>query len=302
MAKGKHGIDSSETERVQQIKRMVIIAMSSDDELMERFVLKGGNAIDLAYEAGTRASADIDLSMAGEFHPEELADIRARIEKNLISTFRPAGLEVFDLTMGEAPENITPDLRAFWGGYSLSFKLIESAKFKELSPSLEQLRRNAVKIGARGRFDIDISRFEYCGGKKATTMEGLQIFVYTPEMVVCEKLRALCQQMPAYGPVVKRKRPGAARARDFVDIHQVTTLFKIDLATPENKALLQNIFDAKRVPLNLLESLREFREFHRPDFDSVKATVKAGVALRDFDFYFDFVIGLVERLKPLGNV
>ena len=34
-----------------------------------------------------------------------------------------------------------------------------------------------------------------------------------------------------------------------------------------------------------------------------KATVKAGVVLKEFDFYFDFVIALVERLlNPLGNV
>jgi predicted nucleotidyltransferase component of viral defense system len=302
MGKQKYGVDSGELERIQQIKRLVVTAMFSDDDLMERFVLKGGNAIDLAFEAGTRASADIDLSMAGEFRQEELADIRARIERNLISTFRPNGFEVFDFSMAEAPEDITPDLRGFWGGYTLSFKIIEAAKYKLFVGSLEHLRRNALMIGRRGRFEIDISRFEYCADKTAKEMEGLRIFVYTPEMVVCEKLRALCQQMPAYGPVVKRNRAGSARARDFVDIHKLVGHFKIEINSLHNRALLQNVFDAKRVPVSLLESLPEFREFHRSDFDSVKATVKAGITLKDFDYYFNFVVGLVEKLKPFGNV
>lgn len=34
---------------------------------MQRLVLKGGNAIDIALNAGTRALADIDLSMSDQF-------------------------------------------------------------------------------------------------------------------------------------------------------------------------------------------------------------------------------------------
>ena len=60
--------------------------------------------------AGTRASADIDLSMAGEFRQEELADIRARIKENLISTFRPAGFEVFDLTISRIDATIISNI------------------------------------------------------------------------------------------------------------------------------------------------------------------------------------------------
>lgn len=36
-------------ELVNKIKRITIIALASDDELMETIVLKGGNAIDLVY-------------------------------------------------------------------------------------------------------------------------------------------------------------------------------------------------------------------------------------------------------------
>ncbi len=291
MSKQKRGrIDTHEVERVQQIKRLVVIALFSDDELMERFVLKGGNAVDLAYQIGWRASVDIDLSMADDFRSEDIEAIRLLIENNLLATFRPAGYEIFDVTMEERPEKVSASLKTFWGGYFLSFKLIEAAKYAENSGNLENLRRNAVQIGARGKIEIDISKFEFCEAKIARDLEGYRIFVYTPEMIVCEKLRAICQQMREYGPIVDRHRTGSARARDFVDIYQVMQHFNLDLTTPENCLLLRNIFDAKRVPLALLNQLPEYREFHRPDFAAVKATVKAGVVLKDFDFYFDYVL------------
>lgn len=76
-------IDNSEFERTERIKRLVVIAMFSDDELLHRFVLKGGNALDLVLKIGTRASIDIDLSMENDFKPEELNGIRQRLEDNL---------------------------------------------------------------------------------------------------------------------------------------------------------------------------------------------------------------------------
>ena len=51
------------------------------------------------------------------------------------------------------------------------------------------------------------------------------------------------------------------------------------------------------MPLSLLNNIVREREFHRPDWHSV-VDATAG-DLRDFDFYFDFVIGAVDRLKSL---
>ncbi len=121
-------------------------------------------------------------------------------------------------------------------------------------------------------------------------------------MLVCEKLRAICQQMPEYGPIVKRTRPGSARARDFVDIRVLIDRFSIELAHPDNLDLLHRTFAAKKAPLNLLANLANYRDFHGADFQSVKDSVKPGVTLEDFDFYFDYVVALGERLlKALGD-
>jgi hypothetical protein len=190
----------------------------------------------------------------------------------------------------------------FWGGYGVEFKLIEKATFEKFSTDIDGLRRNAVQLGQGTKFLIDISKFEYTTGKQAWDLDGYRIFVYSPEMIVAEKLRAICQQMPEYGPVVKRNRAGSARARDFVDIHALVTERTVDMGAEQNRSLLLHVFAAKRVPLPLLGLIGNYREFHRRDFPAVKDTVKSGVSLEEFDFYFEFVLDLVGRLKPLWDV
>ena len=118
-------------------------------------------------------------------------------------------------------------------------------------------------------------------------------------MIVFEKLRAICQQMPEYRQEVPDPSQ-SGRARDFFDIHAVLTSFRIDLLTAGNADLLRNIFTSKRVPLRLIGLIPNYREYHRQDFRSVESTVKPGVAVRDFDFYFDYVVEhCCTPLKPL---
>ncbi len=286
---------------VDDIKKLTIIAMFSDDELMSRLVLKGGNALDLVHKVTTRASADIDFSISQDF-PKGKDDFRRRVATALTQTFAAPGYHVFDVKMDERPEPISAEVRDFWGGYGVEFKLIASSRRAELGDDMEALRRNALNLGRGTKFLIDISRYEYTEGKEAHDFEGYRIFVYSVQMMVCEKLRAICQQMPEYGPVVKRGRPGAPRARDFVDIHALISIFHIDLNDPKCHQLLRDIFAAKRVPLDLLGKIRHYRDFHHADFPAVQDTVRAGVELQSFDFYFDFVVKLADELKSLWNV
>jgi predicted nucleotidyltransferase component of viral defense system len=301
MAKKKRSSATEELERREKIKRLVIIAMFSDDVLMERFVLKGGNALDIIHRISARASVDIDLSIDGDFTSEERNALDVRIGKALRDTFRPEGYQVFDVKVEERPPGLTTDLEDFWGGYKIEFKLIELARYEELKEDVEALRRNAVQLGQGPKFLIDISKHEYTAGKAKFELDGFVVFVYTPEMIVCEKLRAICQQMPEYGPVVKRSRAGSPRARDFIDIHTLLSARNVDLTLKQNRELLAQVFTSKRVKPSLLRKVGNYREFHRTNYNAVAATVKAGVTLKDFDFYVDFVIDLIEQLEPLGD-
>ncbi len=160
------------------------------------------------------------------------------------------------------------------------------------------MRRQAVppRPGGRARFEIDISRHEYCVGKQPIEIDQFTVYVYTPPMLVCEKIRAICQQMPRYVKQV-RSHP-APRARDFFDIHSTIVRFPMDLLAADNLELLRKMFHAKRVPLEFLYEVEKERDLHRLDWQAVIDTVDPHVQLRDFEFYFDFV---VARCRELAN-
>jgi len=283
---------------LEKIKRLAVIAVVSNDELMEQLVLKGGNAIDLVYQISGRASIDLDFSMENEFHKEELEDLRGKIESCLIETFRLEGMTVFDIKLLEKPKTISKEYRDFWGGYKIDFKVIPDDVYSDNVDDIDSLRKYATVVGPRNRktFEIEISKFEYCLGKIPKEIDGYTVYVYTTEMLVLEKIRSICQQVPEYKNIVKTHKP-VARARDFFDIYILMKNFPLDLNDERIKALLKAIFAAKKVPLGYINKVSNQRDFHRTDYDSVKDTVKSGVDLKDFDFYFDFVIGLLQSIK-----
>jgi hypothetical protein len=282
------------------VKKRTIMALFSDDELMERLVLKGGNLLDIVYNISSRASLDVDFSVDGDLGNLEL--LKKRIENTLKLSFNEINYEVFDVNIRDVPTNLSADMESFWGGYKVDFKIIDLIRYQQFRGNIEQLRRNAASIGKRGstKFEIDISKHEYCDPKQATELESLKIYVYTPLMLTCEKLRAICQQMPEYVQIVNNHP--SARARDFIDIHAVVERYELDFGTKEMHQMLSKMFDAKRVPLHFLGHILDYRDYHRQDYAAVKATTQAGFSLREFDFYFDFVVSYVNHLKPLWSV
>lgn len=285
---------------LRKIKEIAIKAMFSDDDLMERLVLKGGNALDIIYKIAKRASLDLDFSIAGEFKEDEIELIESKIRKVLTDTFMENNYYIFDIKFAERPSRISETVQTFWGGYKVEFKIIENQKKNNLGNEIEKLRRNALVVGRKQvrTFSIDISKFEYCTGKQDQEFDGYTIYVYSPSMLVIEKLRAICQQMPEYKKIIGTQTQ-TARARDFFDIHALLENFTIDFSDPENISLTENIFSAKKVPLNLIGKIENYREFHRQDFLIVKDTINPGQEIRDFDFYFDFVVDKCRGLKSL---
>lgn len=285
---------------LDKIKVWAIQAMFSDDELLEQLVLKGGNAMALVHQISARASVDLDFSLRQDFGGE-VAKVESRISRALSDTFRSNGFEVFDFKMIEKPKAISADMKPFWGGYGVEFKLATSAVYAEHSADLETLRRRAINLGHGTRFLIDISRFEYVAGKQMVDFDGYVIYVYSPEMIVCEKLRAICQQMPEYGPIIKRDRVGSARARDFLDIFVLMDTLKLDLTTESARETLVAMFEMKKVPLDFLGKVPDTYEFHLAGYSSVKDTVSPDFQLKDFDYYFKYTLALIEQLKPVWH-
>lgn len=290
----------SDLKRLEQIKRRAIIAMVSDDMLMERLVLKGGNALDLIYGIAPRASSDLDFSIEGEFPATELAGLEDRVARLLETAFGEVGYHVFDVSLTERPEKVSREVAGFWGGYAIEFKVIERDRYTRLGGDLARLRRNATVVAPReGRtFQIEVSKFEHCAAKHGRELEGYTVYVYTLEMLLVEKLRAICQQTPGYAEVVPSHRP-RARAKDFFDIYAIMEHLGPDMADSARQRLIRDVFEAKRVPLRLLGEIHGQREFHRPDFASVQETLKPDQRIEDFDFYFDYVLAICRSLEPL---
>lgn len=283
------------------VKRTTLIALVSDDELMDQLVLKGGNALDLIYGISTRASMDLDFSVPGDLG--DPVALQLKVQALLVAAFGERDLVPFDVRVEDVPPDLSDDLKHFWGGYQVEFKLIAKAEYAKYRDDDEALRRHSKSIGPNGspKFKIDISRHESCDGRVPKVVDNFRVFVYSPEMIVAEKLRAICQQMDEYGPVVKRTRPTAARARDFVDIHTVCARFPIDLSADTTGELVRRTFGKKHVPPVLLSRIAFYRELHAQGFQAVRDTVRPGIELLVFDAYFDFVVSICDALKPLWD-
>lgn len=275
------GIKAPSEPDVVQIRRLVLTAIASDDDLLASLVLKGGNALRMVYRLVQRTTLDLDFSMEDEF-----SDARTAADKLfgvLRRNFSDVGLVMFDETLVERPRVVPFGGNPRHGGYHARFKIIER-EFDEILKH-DDLQRRKYR---HRTYEIDISKYEYCEGKQMVPVAGsVAIYVYTPLMIVLEKLRALCQQMPAY-PYRANPSP---RPGDFYDIHMVLERTRLQLG--EHGDLLRHIFDAKEVELSLLAYLPETREFHRSEWEKV---VLGAPTAGSFDEHFDYVI---ERVKPL---
>jgi predicted nucleotidyltransferase component of viral defense system len=280
----------------REIRRTAITAIFSDDVLFERVVLKGGNALSLALSLSNRTSLDLDFSIENDF--EDLDDIRNRVQNALENRFLAEGFVVFDFKFGTKPSIVPDGQSPRWGGYMAAFKVMEKQKYERLEGDSAARRRDSLVIGPGQQrvFTIDLSKYEYVAGKLEMEFDDYTIYVYSPTMIAIEKLRAICQQMPEY---TMQRRP-SARARDFYDICLAVSLTGMNLNSPENLDLARHIFAAKEVPLRFLRKIKDQREFHRPDWDSVKASSNNN-RLADFDYYFDFVVDQVNSMKSLWD-
>jgi hypothetical protein len=285
-----------------QLRRLVVLAIAADDYLMKLLVLKGGTALELVHLPGVRASIDIDYSMEGDVQSTEAVhDLERRLSSAVTSRLAKEGFEVFDLSFRPKPSTSKPGSR--WGGYRLEFKVIAKVDFERLERSVDALRRESIALNAAHDriFSVDISKFEYCKERELVPLAGEHVYVYTAPLMVAEKLRAICQQLPEYKHIgAERRRP---RARDIFDIRKLVEKKNLNLpAVPDQREMVRHVFEAKEVPLEYLVRVEELRDFFLPDWADVVVTVGKGVDATEFTEYFNFVRDLALRLHPSGNV
>lgn len=290
-------------ELINQIKRLTIISLVQDDDLMETLILKGGNALSLGYGLSERASYDLDFSMEEDFQ-DDVEIIQARLKKAVEESFLSYGYVALDFKIREKPRTIRPELELFWGGYFLEFKLITKLEYDKYSPDEEKIRRNAISVSPDNstKFTVDISKFEFVGEHRVLkVLDGVSYYVYAPELIVFEKIRALAQKLPEYQTDILLAKNvyedgERARPRDFFDIHAILDSYVVDITSSEAKEVLKQVFQAKRVPLDYIKRIRSMKEVHKAAYDSVKDTLSHAEKDLGFDFYFDYVMERFENI------
>ncbi|WP_338553955.1 nucleotidyl transferase AbiEii/AbiGii toxin family protein [Paenibacillus sp. KS-LC4] len=288
-------------EELRRFRTLTIIALFSDDDLLDTLVLKGGNALDIGYGMNSRASIDLDFSMSQDFENiglTNLEEVRQRLEFVLSRTFFDNGFKVFDVKMISKPKTRTPKTPYFWAGYGANFKVIENDKFEAHKNEPVWLTNKSIAVSdTKKNISIDFGMHEYLGDITTAELDGYIVPIYTPTLIVLEKLRAVCQQMAEYNVSIgKEANFGKARPRDFFDIYTVleSSLVHIDFNHPDTIRHLKACFQAKNVPIELIAKIPDTLEFHKQDEIKLRDSV-VGSEFKGFDFYFNYVVDLLLR-------
>jgi len=275
--------------KIEEVITQTILAVYSTPSLSKILFLKGGSALRLFENLTSRLSLDTDFSVRTDIENEKI--FFQDLKSSVISGFHSNKLDIIDFKWERKPNKIRKGFPDWWGGWLCEFKLVS---IKHRGKVAETKRRNAlIPDGANSsKVTVDISKHEYCGRKRIKTIKGVKIFGYSRELLVVEKIRAICQQHPKY--LYKSNKD---RARDFYDIYKLTAN-KDDDFTERCSSQIAKVFKAKEVPLDILESLWEdkFIDKQRPGFDGVKDTVIGEI--EDFDFYVEHLRFLVRDICP----
>jgi len=275
--------------KIDEVIKKTIIAIYSEPKPSVPLFLKGGSAMRLFYGLTSRLSIDVDFSV--DKAVEDVSSLFNAMKSKISRRFQELKYEAINFKWTRKPKSKHKDKPDWWGGWSFEFKLVS---FDHSDKSIEIKRRNAlIPEGANSsKIIVEISEHEYCKNGRTKVINGVTILGYSRELIVLEKIRAICQQHPEY-----KFRLSKNRARDFYDIHELTKNIDDDFVH-RCSLHIESVFRAKEVPISFLNSLWEedFIDKQRRGFDQVKDTVQGKVD--DFAFYLENLRFLVKEIYP----
>ncbi len=277
----------------KEVRKLAIQAIYLDDNLSDILVLKGGNALSIL-ELTRRASYDLDFSLYECTMEDE--ELEEKFKAAITNYFEENDYKVIKFEFKVKPKKEVAPKLFKWGGYAIEFKFIDIDKYTEITKTTQEAtvkkayaQEYANMTGTNDPVLIELSKNEYCKDFHEKAFEDITIKIYSPWMIIFEKLRAICQQMEEY----KKRTTSTPRARDFFDIYTTSKAYVLEKTPPEEieelKELCQNIFKIKEVDISLLERLDEYKGFHEQSFQKVIDSVleEERSNLKSFDFYFD---------------
>lgn len=275
--------------KIDEVIKETIIAIYSDPAPSINLFLKGGSAMRLFDNLTSRLSIDVDFSIDAAVDDETsfFNDMESKIGKR----FCELEFDIIDFNWKKKPRKKSKGQPDWWGGWAFQFKIVS---FVHREKTLEARRRNAlIPEGANSsKITVEISEHEYCKNGRTKSINGVEILGYSRELIVLEKIRAICQQHPDY-----LYKSSKNRARDFYDIYELTADVDDDFAHRCSHHL-EKVFNAKGVSLEILKFLwvEDFIDIQRKGFDQVRNTVQGKV--HDFDVYVENLRFLVKEIYP----
>lgn len=244
--------------------------------------------------------------MQDDISPEKIQIIANKLEIALQSIFNEydPSYSIFQFKFEARPAKQNIASKEFWGGYRVEFKIRKGIHPIDELPDPQKAAREAEVIDPSTqsrKFMIDISKYEFTNPSEFKDLEGYKIKVYTLEMIVYEKLRAICQKLPEYKYA---QEPIKARPKDFYDIYMIMknqphiNFESLELDT------LEKIFNAKEVPLQLLFKIPQYKQnVFNEGIDQLEKTLYT-TELSDFnpEEIFNFIIDGINKIPNINTI
>lgn len=295
------------------LRDLILEAFYAHPKTKELVVLKGGQALNL-YGFSSRESYDIDFTIK-QAKEKVFEELNPLVKENLAETFLKRNYYFFDYRFDLKPKKRHHALPPYWGGYAITFKVIPLEEKKNIEnqyptdkeKQLERMRASAAPFGKNNstKVELDFSYHEYVGELEqielvsSITESGYKVSLYRPIILVYEKMRALCQNIPGdHLPVNKN-----ARVRDLYDIYSI--VYSESKYALEEEDILENIhelkksFEAKEVSLELLLQLSQSKESLEKDFyDTLLQTVPEAKKV-GFQYIYEYTENLMIQCHHL---
>ena len=250
------GVDAvKESISIDDVIEETIYGLYHDGVFTKDILIKGGQALRIKENIKERLSIDIDASVKGSVSDPDAFFVR--FKKSLDRQFEKYNLVVIGFKREKRPKTPHPDAPDFWTGWQVSFKLHENVKLKQSKTAI-------IPDGsASSKIIVDLSEYEYCGDfetmelKIESEKKKVLTYWYSTEMLIVEKIRAVCQQHPDYS----LRRKTTSRARDFYDMANLIKKKikdgKISAFRRKCATLVDPIFAAKKVDKEIIKKIFE---------------------------------------------
>lgn len=285
-----------------EIRDTIITSIFSNDDLLDILTLKGGNAMKLL-NLTNRESSDLDFSITeGKRLSKEVEG--QEIEDQLNQSFEEIAYKVISFKFSNKPlkrKTLTPP---YWGGYQIEFSIISLSKFQDLNEKQKaNINAYAESIeNGKKKIKIDLSFEEYTEPRIETQLNDFTIYLYSPLMIVYEKIRASCQQLPEY-----KLGSEKTRARDLYDIYTLLTHktqidLKDEVFNKNNFYIIKKMFELKDVDFSLMLKLETIKNELNSDYeDNVLPQIPGNEEPPNFDFLFSYNNEIFKELYGILN-